>query len=67
MTVQDSAAASWIARASRPITDLADDLVASELLTAMGKTPTGRRVTSSTWDKRSAVLHRNLEFARVSG
>ena len=41
--------------------------MASELLTAMDKITTGRRVTSSTWDKRSAVLHRTLEFARASG
>ena len=66
MTSQ-SAAALWLERASRPITDLADGLVASELLTAMGKTATGRAVTTLTWDKRSAVLHRALEFARSSG
>jgi integrase len=67
LTAEQSAASSWIDRASRPIADLADDLAASELLTAMAKTPTGRSVTSSTWDKRSAVLHRTLEFARSSG
>src|SRR4051794_19893109 len=67
LTAEDSAALSWLSRASRPLTDLADDLVASELLTALGKSSTGRTVTSSTWDKRRAVLHRTVEFARSSG
>ena len=66
LSAAESATASWLARASRPVTDLGDDLAVSELLTAMGKTPTGRHVTSSTWDKRSAVLHRTVEFARAS-
>ena len=66
-TAEESAALSWLTRASRPLTDLADDLVASELLIALGKTSTGRTVTSSTWDKRRAVLHRAVEFARWSG
>jgi len=67
LTAEESAALSWLSRASRPLTDLADDLVASELLTALGKTSTGRTVTSSTWDKRRAVLHRTVEFARSRG
>ena len=67
LTAEESAALSWLSRASGPLTDLADDLVASELLTALGKTSTGRTVTSSTWDKRRAVLHRTVEFARSSG
>jgi integrase len=62
-----AAAASWLRRASRPVSDLADDIAASELLAALGKTVTGRPVTSSTWDKRRAVLHRAMEFARSSG
>ena len=67
LTADESAAVTLLRRASRPISCLSDDLAASELFTAMSKTPTGRSVTSSTWDKRSAVLHRTLEFARSSG
>lgn len=62
-----TAAASWLGRASRPVADLGDDIAASELLTALGKTVNGRSVTSLTWDKRRAVLHRTVEFARSSG
>lgn len=32
-----------------------------------GTSISGRSVTSSTWDKRRAVLHRAVEFARASG
>jgi integrase len=67
LTAAEKAAVSWIERSSRPITDLSDDIVATELLTALGKTATGRPVTSLTWDKRRAVLHRTVEFARSSG
>ncbi|MFP5069491.1 tyrosine-type recombinase/integrase [Pseudonocardia nantongensis] len=63
----DRAAASWLTRASRPINDLADEIAASELLLGLGKSVTGRSVTTSTWDKRRAVLHRAMEFARASG
>ncbi|WP_308259568.1 tyrosine-type recombinase/integrase [Pseudonocardia sp. H11422] len=54
---------SWLRRASRPISDLLDDLSAGELLLALGKSVDGRAVTSSTWDKRRAVLHRCVGFA----
>lgn len=64
---EDTAVGSWLGRASRPLSDLADDLMASELLTAIGRTVDGRQVTTSTWDKRRAVLHRAVEFARSSG
>jgi integrase len=67
LTAEQAAAASWLARASRPITDLADEIAATELLTALGKSVSGRQVTSQTWDKRRAVLHRTMEFARSSG
>lgn len=67
LTVAQTAESSWLARASRPVADLGDDIAASELLTALGKTSTGRSVTSLTWDKRRAVLHRAVEFARASG
>jgi integrase len=67
LTPAQTAAASWLARASRPVTDLADDIAATELLTALGKSATGRPVTSLTWDKRRAILHRTMEFARSSG
>lgn len=67
LTAAQTAAASWLVRASRPVADLGDDIVASELLTALGKTVSGRSVTSLTWDKRRAVLHRTVEFARSSG
>lgn len=46
---------------------MADELTADELLLAIGKTVDGRPVTSSTWDKRRAVLHRCLRFAVDSG
>jgi integrase len=59
--------ASWLERASRPINDLTDEITASELLLGLGKSVTGRTVTTSTWDKRRAVLHRAIEFARASG
>jgi integrase len=64
---RDSSAASWLARASRPLGDLTDEIAASELLLGLGKSVTGRSVTTSTWDKRRAVLHRPVEFARASG
>jgi integrase len=63
----DRAVASWLDRASRPINDLTDEITASELLLGLGKSVTGRTVTTSTWDKRRAVLHRAIEFARASG
>ena len=63
----DSAALSWLRRASRPVADLFDDLTARELLQAIGTTVTGRVVTSSTWDKRRAVLNRTLQFAVEAG
>jgi integrase len=44
-----------------------DDLSSNELLTALRKTVDGRAVTSSTWDKRRAVLHRCVGFAVTSG
>jgi integrase len=67
LTAAQTVAANRLARASRPIADLSDDIAASELLTALSKTATGRPVTSLTWDKRRAVLHRTVEFARASG
>ncbi len=67
LTAADAASAGWLGRASRPVSDLADDLLASELLTAIGKAVDGRPVTTATWDKRRAVLHRVIEFARSSG
>lgn len=63
----DNAAVSWLRRASRPVADLFDDLTARELLQAIGTTATGRAVTSSTWDKRRAVLSRTLQFAVDTG
>lgn len=63
----DRAVATWLARASRPINELADEIAASELLLGLGKSVTGRSVTTATWDKRRAVLHRAVEFARASG
>jgi hypothetical protein len=63
----DRVVASWLDRASRPINDLTDEITASELLLGLGKSVTGRTVTTSTWDKRRAVLHRAIEFARASG
>jgi integrase len=66
-SAEDAAVGSWLGRASRPLSDLTDDLAASELLTAIGRTVDGRPVTTSTWDKRRAVLHRAVEFARSSG
>lgn len=62
-----AAGASWLGRASRPISELSDDLLCSELLTALGKAADGRPVTTATWDKRRAVLHRVIEFARSAG
>jgi integrase len=67
LTPAQVAAASWLSRASRPIADLSDDIAVSELMTALGKSAAGRPVTSLTWDKRRAVLHRTVEFARASG
>lgn len=64
---EEQAAASWLRRASRPITELTDDLTASELLDSLRKTAAGRAVTYSTWDKRRAVLHKALGFAVSSG
>lgn len=63
----DQAVARWLSRASRPVNDLVDEIAASELLLGLGKSVTGRPVTTSTWDKRRAVLHRAVEFARASG
>lgn len=67
LSSSESAVASWLARASRPVHDLADEIAASELLLGLGKSASGRSVTTSTWDKRRAVLHRAVEFARASG
>lgn len=67
LTVDQQAAVSWLQRASRPISDLADELAVTELLDALGKTADGRAVMYSTWDKRRAVLHQALGFAVSSG
>jgi integrase len=63
----ERAMASWLTRASRPLADLTDDLSVGGLLTALGTSANGRRATSSTWDKRRAVLHRCVAFAVDSG
>ncbi|TCK20633.1 hypothetical protein [Pseudonocardia endophytica] len=67
LSPEETAVVSWLRRASRPLGDLGNDLTASELLRALASTATGHRVTSSTLDKRRAVLHRTLEFARAAG
>lgn len=67
LTAEEQAMASWIARASRPVADLFDPKTTRDLLHALGTSPTGRQVTSSTWDTRRSVLHRVVEFAVDSG
>lgn len=67
MTAEQTAAVNWLRRASRPLSDLTDDIATAELLNALGKTVDGRTVTSLTWDKRRAVLHRVVEFVRSAG
>lgn len=67
LSPEERAIVSWLGRASRPVTELADEMTASELLRGLGRSVTGRRVTSATWDKRRTVLHRAMEFARSSG
>ncbi|MGH8879020.1 MAG: tyrosine-type recombinase/integrase [Stackebrandtia sp.] len=67
LTAEEQAAISWLRRASRPITELQDELTAGELLDGLSKTVDGRQVTYSTWDTRRAVLHRTLGFAVSSG
>lgn len=62
----EAAASSWLRRASRPVSELADGTVAPDLLAALGKTATGRPVASSTWDTRRSILHRALAFAVTS-
>lgn len=62
----ETAAASWLRRASRPVSELADGTTAPDLLTALGKTAAGRPVASSTWDTRRSILHRALAFAVAS-
>ncbi len=67
LSAEETAVVSWLDRASRPVTDLVDEMAASELLRGLGRSVTGRPVTSATWDKRRTVLHRTVEFARASG
>ena len=51
----------------RPVTDLADPLAVGALLQALGTAANGRTTTSSTWDKRRAVLHRTAGYAVDTG
>lgn len=67
LTSADTAAASWLRRASRPVGELAEGNAAADLLDALGKTATGRAVASSTWDTRRSILHRALAHAVASG
>ncbi|MDQ3275437.1 MAG: site-specific integrase [Actinomycetota bacterium] len=67
LTAEEQATISWLRRASRPISELQDELTASELLDGLSKTVDGRQVTYSTWDKRRAVLHQAVSFAVSSG
>jgi integrase len=64
---EDRAAASWLRRASRPATDLADSLALGALLHDLGTAADGRAVTSLTLDKRRAVLHRVAGYAADTG
>lgn len=66
LSVTEEAAASWVRRASRPVSELGQGTVASELLAALGKTAAGRPVASSTWDTRRSLLHRALAYAVAS-
>jgi integrase len=67
LTAEEQAVVSWLRRASRPITDLRDELTAGELLDNLGKAVDGRAVTYSTWETRRSVLHRAVGFAVSSG
>lgn len=67
LSAEELAMVSWMGRASRPVTELFDEMAAAELLRGLGRSVTGRAVTSATWDKRRTVLHRTLEFGRASG
>ncbi|MEJ2871741.1 tyrosine-type recombinase/integrase [Actinomycetospora sp. OC33-EN08] len=67
LTPEERTAAAWLHRASRPVTDLADSLALGALLHALGTAADGRPVTSSTWDKRRAVLHRVAGYAVDTG
>lgn len=60
---EDRAVVSWLRRASRPVDDLNDSLAARALLQSLSTAADGRSVTSSTWDKRRAVLHRVAGYA----
>ncbi|MDD7918125.1 hypothetical protein PH191_10540 [Actinomycetospora callitridis] len=64
---EDRAAVSWLRRASRPATDLADSLALGALLHDLGTAADGRATTSSTHDKRRAVLHRVAGYAMDTG
>lgn len=67
LSPEDRAAVSWLRRASRPATDLADSLALGALLHDLGAAADGRPVTSSTQDKRRAVLHRVAGYAVDTG
>lgn len=67
LTGEDRAVASWLRRASRPVSDLTDPLAIAGLLHDLGTAANGRPVTSSTWDKRRAVLHRVAGYAVDTG
>lgn len=63
----EKAAASWLRRASRPVDELCDSQEVATLLSALGKSSSGRQLASSTWDTRRSILHRALGFAVESG
>ena len=67
LSPEDGAVVSWLRRASRPATDLADSLALSALLHDLGTAADGRATTSSTLDKRRAVLHRVAGYAVDTG
>lgn len=67
MAAEERAAVSRLRRASRPVEELADGLTVRALLHALSTAADGRPVTSSTWDKRRAVLHRVAGYAVETG
>lgn len=67
LSLAETAASSWLRRASRSVGELGEGQAAADLLFALGKTAEGRKVASSTWDTRRSMLHRALSFAVESG
>lgn len=67
LSSSETAAASWLRRASRSVSELGEGQAAADVLLALGKTADGRKVASSTWDTRRSILHRALAFAVDSG